>query len=233
MLFKQAVEVVFSKKVVPTQFEQLDFNGIPSKQEEETLHLGGKLDRRINFESHLQDKLAKARQGLGVMMHLKKWVSHQVLETIYKSKVRPHLDYCDMVYHRASPSNERYPIFRQESTIDILKEVETIQYKAARIVSGAWDKTRRKDVYDMLGWESLEDRRTMRKLCLLHETIENSFPRYLSAIVDEHQYASARLRDSRILVEPPCSRRMGQSFFPSTISDWNKLRLEERMVRSR
>ena len=85
----------------------------------------------------------------------------------------------------------------------------------------------------MLGWESLEDRRTMRKLCLLHETIENSFPRYLSAIVDEHQYASARLRDSRILVEPPCSRRMGQSFFPSTISDWNKLRLEERMVRSR
>ena len=81
---KQAVEVVFSKKVVPSEFEQLDFNGIPSKQEEETKHLGLILYRKLNFESHLQEKLAKARQGLGVMMHLKKWVTHPVLETVYK-----------------------------------------------------------------------------------------------------------------------------------------------------
>lgn len=85
----------------------------------------------------------------------------------------------------------------------------------------------------MLGWESLEDRRTMRKLCLLHETIENNFPRYLGAIVDEHQHTSVRARESRILVEYPSNRRLGQSFFPSTIADWNKLRREERMVRSR
>ena len=91
---KQAVEVVFSKKVVPSEFEQLDFNGIPSKQEEETKHLGLLLDRKLNFESHLQEKLAKARQGLGVRIQLKKWVAHPVLETVYKLYVRPHLDYC-------------------------------------------------------------------------------------------------------------------------------------------
>ena len=230
---KQAVEVVFSKKVEPTKFDQLNFNGIPSKQEDETKHIGLMLDRKLNYESHLQEKLAKARQGLGVMMHLKKWVAHPVLETIYKLYVRPHLDYADVVYHTASPANERTPIFRQETNIDILKEVEKIQYKAARVVTGAWYGTKRSKLYENLGWESLEDRRTMRKLCILHETIENKFPRYLSAIVDEHQHTSERVRSTRTLIPYPSNRCLGQSFFPSTISDWNNLRLEERMVRSR
>jgi hypothetical protein len=68
---KQAVEVVFSKSVQATEFEPLDFNGIPSKQEEETLHLGLLLDRKLNFESHVEEKLTKARSGLGVMQLLK------------------------------------------------------------------------------------------------------------------------------------------------------------------
>ena len=73
----------------------------------------------------------------------------------------------------------------------------------------------------------------MRKLCIPHETIENKFPRYLSAIVDEHQHTSERVRSTRTLIPYPSNRCLGQSFFPSTISDWNNLRLEERMVRSR
>ena len=76
---KQAVEVVFSKKVLATQFEQLDFNGIPSKQQDETLHLGLMMDRKLNFESHIEGKLTKASSGLGVMVLLKKWVPLWVL----------------------------------------------------------------------------------------------------------------------------------------------------------
>ena len=76
---KQAVEVVFSKIVLATEFEQLDFNGIPSKQEEETKLIGLILDRKVNFESHIEEKLTKARSGLGVMLHLKKWVTLPVL----------------------------------------------------------------------------------------------------------------------------------------------------------
>jgi hypothetical protein len=167
------------------------------------------------------------------MIQLKKWVAHPVLETVYKLYVRPHLDYCDTVYHKASPANGETTIFRKETKIAILKEVETIQYKAARIITGAWDKSNRLALYKNLGWESLEDRRTMRKLCILHETLENKFPRYLSAIVEKQQHVSKRLQDARILVEIPSNRLLGQSFFPSTISDWNKLDQETRLVKSR
>ena len=123
----------FSKKALATEFGQLDFNGIPSKQEEETKHLGLILDRKLNFESHIEEKLTKARSGLGVMQHLKKWVTLPVLETIYKLYVRPHLDYCDVVYHTASPATAATPIFRIATSRKPLDKVEAIQYKAARI----------------------------------------------------------------------------------------------------
>ena len=225
---KQAVEVVFSKKALATEFGQLD-----SKQEEETKHLGLILDRKLNFESHIEEKLTKARSGLGVMLHLKKWVTHPVLETIYKLYVRPHLDYCDVVYHTASPANAATPIFRIATSRKPLDKVEAIQYKAARIVSGAWYGTNRKELYKNLGWESLEDRRTMRKLCILHETIENQFPRYLSAIVDEQQHESERLRNKIILIPIPCNLLRSRTFFPSTIDDWNQLSEETRLIRSK
>ena len=54
------------------------------------------LDCKLSFNEHIDTKLAKARQGLGIMKQLKKWVACTVLESIYKLYVRPHLDYGDM-----------------------------------------------------------------------------------------------------------------------------------------
>ena len=59
------------------------------------------LDSELTFESHISEKLAKARKGLGVMKKLKKWVDMKTLENIYKLYVRPHLDYGDIVYDAA------------------------------------------------------------------------------------------------------------------------------------
>ena len=218
---KQAVEIVFSRKRKKSHLEPLVFNGIPVKKVDETKHLGLILDNKLNFESHLEEKLAKARSGLGVMIQLKKWVSHMVLETIYKLYVRPHLDYCDIVYHTATIGTS---IFYLENSNSILKKVESIQYEAARIVTGAWKGTSMKKLYDNLGWESLSDRRIMRKLYIFFETLDNKFPRYLYNTLKEKEYTpNSRLFNKKLLKTIPCSKPYKLSFFPSTILDWNKL----------
>ena len=164
---------------------------------------------------------------------MKKWVPSWVLENIYITKVRPHLEYCDIVYRIASPANELTPIFRVFSNRTPLQKIETIQYRAARIVTGAWYGTDKNKLYDNLGWESLEDRRTMRKLCVLHTTIENKYPRYLSAIVEKQQHlATVRQREDRVLRPFVCGLQFRQTFFPSTISDWNNLSPEIRKITS-
>ena len=55
-----------------SQLDPLTFNGIPVKKVSETKHLGMILDSRLSFNSHLDEKLARARLGLGVMKQIKK-----------------------------------------------------------------------------------------------------------------------------------------------------------------
>ena len=110
----------------------------------------------------------------------------------------------------------------------LLKRVESAQYSAARTVSGAWKGTSMDKLYQMLGWESLSNRRIMRKLCLVYETVNNKFPRYLKAILDDHSYPEGSRLHSKSLFKPiPCkTNRYKLSFFPSALKDWNSLDLE-------
>jgi len=83
------------------------------KPVDETKHLGIILDSELSFVSHLKSKIAKANQGLGIMIQLRKWVSIKVLETVYKFFVRPHFDYGDVLYHQDSPTKMKFLNFPQ------------------------------------------------------------------------------------------------------------------------
>ena len=230
---KQAVEIIFSNKKIKSVFEPLVFNGIPVKLAEETKHLGVTLDNKLSFISHLNAKLAKARQGLGLMWQLKKFVPSYVLEVVYKLYIRPHFDYGDVVYHTANI--DKISPFNFQSHIAIAKNIESVQYGAARIITGAWKGTSIKKLYENLGWESLNDRRIMRKLCILYETLNDKFPRYLLDILNQSKFAeNSRSYNKQLLKNIPCNKKIVKtSFFPSTIADWNKLDIITKESRSK
>ena len=220
---KQAVGVIFTRgntnRILPSR---LVFNGFPVKIVHETKHIGMILDEKLNFESHLRGKMAKASQGLGLLKQLKKWVSFNTLETIYKMYIRPHLDYGDMVYDKGEVLRDG--IFPMGTSSSLLKRVESIQYEAARIVSGAWNKTSRDKLYKNLGWESLQNRRLMRRLCLFFEVLNTKFPNYLYEVVEKQIPTNVRQRDRGELMEIFANTsNLKLSFFPSTIRDWNSL----------
>ena len=109
-----------------------------------------------------------------------------------------------------------------------MKKVETIQYDAARIITGAWRGSSREKLYNDLGWESLNDRRIMRKLCLLHETYYSNFPRYLDNIINEVRPRRPRIAENQTILNniPHRTDYFQRTFFPSTIKDWNRSELE-------
>ena len=123
-LDKQAVEVLFSNKKNKSTHLPLVFNGIPVKKVDETKHLGMILDSTLSYKSHLEEKIGKANQGLGVMKQLKKWVSVRVLEVIYKMYVRPHLDNGDVLYHVENPTKNE--VFEFSSKYNSLKKGEEV-----------------------------------------------------------------------------------------------------------
>ena len=157
------------------------------------------------------------------MRQLKKWVSHNVLDMVYKLYVRTHLEYDDVIFH--TDDIEKSPPFVFDSRNFLAKKIESIQYEAARILTGAWKGTSIKKLYNNLGWESLNDRRVMRKLCVLHNTLNNRCPRYLFNLVNIRQFSlDSRYCNQFLLKAIPCNKTIYKtSFLPSTIADWNKL----------
>ena len=89
--------------------------------------------------------MSKAMKRIGVIQKINKILLRHSLVTIYKSLVRPHLDYGDITYDQ--PNNERFT-----------QKIERIQYKAPLAITGAIKGTSQSNLYSELGFESLKFR---------------------------------------------------------------------------
>ena len=90
-----------------------------------------------------------------------------MLITIFKSLIRPHLDYGDIIYDQAYNTS-----FHQN--------IESIQYNAALAITGAVRGTSREKLYQELSFESHQ-----QKLCCLFKIINNQSPSYLFQLVPD------------------------------------------------
>ena len=70
---------------------------------------------------------------------------------MYKALVRPHPDYCDIIYHEPPQLNQ--PPFGKTLT-SLMARVERVQYQAALAVTGAWHFSNRCKFFEDLGWET-------------------------------------------------------------------------------
>ena len=102
-LNKQAQEVIFSRKLNKPSHPKIVFNSAPVVCTHWQKHLGMYLGKTLNFNLHIKEKMSKALKGIGVIRKLSK--THTLI-TIYKSFVRPHLDYGDIGYDQ--PNNESF-----------------------------------------------------------------------------------------------------------------------------
>ena len=171
-LNKQAQEVIFSRKMTKSSHPQVFFNNISVSRVSFQKHLGIYLDEKLNFNHHIKEKMTKAMKGIGVIKRLSKMLPRHSLLTIYKSFVRPHLDYGDILYDQ--PNNKSF-----------CQKIETVQYNAALAITGAIKGTSQIKLYNELGLESLEFRRWFRKLCLFYKIKKTGLPEYLFNMIPQ------------------------------------------------
>ena len=96
---KQVTEVLFSCKKVSSNHPQLIFNGTAVVKVNEQKHLSLILQPGLSFEKHLNEKIIKAKKNIGILKHLSKFLPLKTLDQMYKTLVRSHLDYRDIIYH--------------------------------------------------------------------------------------------------------------------------------------
>ena len=98
-------------------------------------HSGLILDSRLTLESHINDKIIKAKKNLGIIKYLSNFLPIKTLNQMYKALVCSHLDYCDIIYHVPSHQNQA-PL--GVTLNSVMEKVERIQYQSALAISGAW-----------------------------------------------------------------------------------------------
>ena len=92
---KQAQEVIFSRKLQNTNHLCLIFNHNTVSLSESQKHLGIVLDSRLDFKEHLEKILKKVSKTIGLLREFQNLLPRKSLITVYKSFIRPHLDYGD------------------------------------------------------------------------------------------------------------------------------------------
>ena len=166
------------------------------------------LDAKLNFFEHINEKIKKSVKGISVTKKRNVTLPRSSLLTIYKSFIRPHLGYGDVIYDQ--PNNNR-----------LSKKIESIRYNATLAITGAVRRTLRDKFYQELGLESLKDRRLLRRLCYLHKVLSTKLPAYLyeliPPVINSH-------RNPGCYIALYCrTDLLRNSFLPFSINECNKL----------
>ena len=131
---KQAQDVIFSKKLNKYYHPTLTFNNNNVLETDSQKHLDIIFDNRLSFANHLKMILNKVNKTVQLLRKLHNILPKPALLTIYKSFIRPHLDYGDIIYDQAYNTS-----FHQK--------LELLQYNTCLAITGAIRGTSREKLY--------------------------------------------------------------------------------------
>ena len=103
--------------------------------------------------------------GAGGLKRVRPYVPIKTLETIYKSFIQPHFDYCDKVWSNLNVTQSL--------------RLQKLQNRAARVILSANYDGRSADLLESLQWDNLSQRRDKHMALLMCKTLQNKTPNYL------------------------------------------------------
>ena len=178
---EQAVEVYFSRKINHVDTPRVYFDNLAVTSCETRKHLGLLLDKSLDFDRHVEEMILRASKGIGLISRLRRYIPRNSLLTIYKTFIRPHLDYGDEVYDYLG--NASFP-----------QKLESVQYNASLAITGCFRCTSRDKLYSELGLENLADRRFYRRLIAFYKIVNKKAPQNLIDCLPTQDPTSINLR---------------------------------------
>ena len=171
-------------------------------------YLGIILSNDCAWHAHFELIKAKVWSRINVLWKLKFQLDRKSLQIIYFSFIRPLLEYGDVVWNNCAQYEA--------------KELEKIQYKAARIVSGTTKLVSITALLEEVGWETLSSRRNKHNIMM----VNGLCPDYLCSLVpptigNTSRYNLRNVNDLQTLHAN--TQYYFNSFLPSVIREWNEL----------
>ena len=202
--------MILVNKQKVTAHPQIVFNNNPVYETATQKHLGIFLNFELNFQEHFDNMLNKVNKTIGLLRKFRNTLPRPSLLTIYRSLVRPHLDYGNIIYNQAYNAP-----FQQI--------VESIHYNAALAITGAIRGTSKKKIFEELGLKSLQHRWWYRTLCCFYKILKEQSPKYLFNIIPNLTRPYSTRNTNNIPHFKVKHSFFKNNFFSSVIIEWNKL----------
>ncbi len=169
--------------------------------------LGVLIDNELKFHQHVSATAQKANQVLGIVNRTFETLDEELLPIVYKTQVRPHLEYGNIIWH------PRY--------VADIKKIESVQRRATKLIPGYENKTY-KERLEKLNLYSMVYRRKRGDMIQVYK-IMNNIDR-----VDANKFftlGSQRTRNhGKKLFKPRCEKDIRKgSFSHRVVDDWNSL----------
>ena len=209
--------LVFSSKRDKPVHPALYLDGSRIEEVDIHTHLGLIFQSNMSWQCHIQNIYEKASKRLNVLKLLKYKLNRSTLSCLYKSLIRPLMEYGDVIWDNCT-----------EAEANLL---ERIQYESARAVTGAIKGSSATRLLSELAWESLKTRREMHKLFYIFKIIKHTSPAYLVELLPDtvHVRTGRLLRSGENLtLLASRTEKFKQSFFPSSVKLWNSLQIDVR-----
>ena len=157
----------------------------------------------------------RANSKLFVLRSIR-YLSRSVLDILYKQQIRSVIDYGLIIF---------YGTLNQ---VDIEK-LNQIQYRSAKVVTGAFHFTSRIKLEKDLGWESLSDRNEFLGLSMFYKISHNLVRPLIRTFLPKPvvKNYNTRSKDEYVNFARP-NEKFYKSFFPHFTRSWNNLSIEIR-----
>ena len=207
---KKSKDIIFSNKCLNNS-PPLIFNNNYIERVNVHKHLGIHLSSSLDWSLQLHEVCLKANRKLSVLRSVK-LLSRQTLDLLYKITVRSVIDYALPVYFKTLTQSQ-------------IARLENLQYRAAKVVTGAFHWTSREKLNNELGWESIQKRADILGLNIfqkihLHET--RPLIRNCMQNLDTENKFNTRSKGGYIPYKN-YGTKFKNSFFPYFSCLWNSL----------
>ena len=204
--------MTISRKINKPHYPDIFMNDTPIAEVPNHKHLGLNISKDGTHHTHIDLITEKAYRRLNILRRFKFILDRKTLETIYRTYIRPLLEYADVIWD----NNITY----------LVDKIEKVQMEAARIVTGGIRLVSLNNLYLETGWDKLKNRREMHRLVYFYKMKNNISPQYLSDLVPDslNSIHSHNTRNSSII--PPIRTRTSlytNYFLPATIRSSNLL----------
>ena len=201
---------IVSKKINKPPHPPILMNNHIIEDITEHKHLGIFLSNDCSWGTHINYIKKKAWARLHLLQKFKFVLDRKSLETLYLSFIRPLLEYGSLVFDNCTTHEK--------------SELDKINIEAARVVTGTTKLVPINKLLNEIGWQTLEERRTMQKLTMLYRIQNDLTPTYLKDALPVRDTLRYNFRSVDDIPTLPCRTNLYyNSFFPFSIRAWNTL----------